>query len=52
MNFPWTWLACLCILSKNEYKLLVLEFETNCLMLNCTSTHKGLFVYVSLAKII
>jgi len=28
---------------KNRYKLLLLELETYCLVLNCMSSHKGLF---------
>ncbi len=37
---------------KNGYKILLLEFETHRLMLNCMSSHKGLFLYVSLATIV
>ncbi len=30
---------------KNGYKLLLLELETYCLMLNCIPSCKGLFLY-------
>jgi len=33
----------------NGYKLLLLELETYCLMLNCISSCKGLFLYESFA---
>jgi hypothetical protein len=36
----------------NAHKFLVQELETCCLMLNCTSSQKWLFQYVSLATIV